>query len=126
MAFTKHYIDNVNKTGLHPKIGVLEALAAPTCKTCNNLADSVTTLVSSKQHYSAEVEIIRSAHRVTGEPGMVIEVLVDQPEISVLNQNGSTSRSVPSTINSGLVFFLDWTKAGWRVHEIKIDNSQAS
>ena len=40
-AFAEYYMELVNYTGLHPEVGVLEALAGEECKTCRNYENNV-------------------------------------------------------------------------------------
>lgn len=123
IAFAKYYLETVNKVGKEPKVGVLEPLALPSCKTCKaqqlTVADD---LKKSGRHVAGDQFTIVSAHRITGyQTEMVVNVICTQPKIEVVDASGAIVESYPAEDSrSGMVFNLRW-QDGWRAATIKID-----
>ncbi|GAB3580288.1 DUF6318 family protein [Calidifontibacter terrae] len=123
IAFAKYYLETVNKVGQSPKVGVLEALALPSCKTCANQQGSVKDWAANKERVSGPQFQVVSAHRVEGRAGTVVNVICKQPLTYIVSGDGASASPEPVAGPFGEVFDLAWTTAGWRVQTLKFDAS---
>lgn len=122
IAFAKHYIDQINETGKNPKVGVLEPLALPSCKTCANFASTVKSLETSGRKYKGNSFTAISSLFPKPTDRDIVEIIVDSPRLQVLNKKGIVYKVYPGDKRAGLVFYLGWFSK-WIVKEIKIDDS---
>lgn len=118
IAFAKHYLETVNKVGQQPKLGVLEHLALESCKTCVRQRKTVDTLLAKRAHYTGPQMVLKSASRVADPAAIVIEVRLDQPAISAVDETGAVIRSVAAKGLGSLAVTVSW-QSGWRVAEIQ-------
>ncbi|WP_052596042.1 DUF6318 family protein [Luteipulveratus mongoliensis] len=119
IAFTKHYINQVNHTRMAPKTGVIEPFGLPGCKSCTAFAGSIQYLKENGERYSAPLLLVSRATRITGESGMVIQVGFNATTVPVIGRDGTTSRTQRASADYVAVYFLRWAADGWRVKEIK-------
>lgn len=123
IAFAKYYLETVNQVGKEPKVGVLEPLALPSCKTCKLQQDTVKSDVQKQVHVTGDQFTVISAHRIPAAGSVTISVLCTQPEITAVDSAGTTVETEPArTTPFGMVFDLRW-ESGWRVYTLKIDES---
>ena len=121
IAFAKHYLKTVNKVGQEPKVGVLEPLALPSCKTCAAQQKTTADDVTKRHRTTGDQFKIISAHRVAAEGSVQINVLCTQPAITVIDEKGKAVETVdPRTKPFGMVFELSWVD-GWRAKTIRLD-----
>lgn len=122
VAFARHYVDMINETGMHPKVGVLEPLALSGCKTCSGLAQNVADLTKSGSTYSGpQLGHIKPVRMVAGPP-TVVGMTAEQLPLTI---SGPSPTSLPGDPHLGFVFTLEWTTGGWRVARIQADPSLA-
>lgn len=119
-AFAKYYIERVNETALHPKVGVLEPLALDTCKTCDNHEKTVRELVRDKQHFSKpEMSITSTSIVGDSEVATFVELHGHEPKVDIVDDTGQSVQSFPEVKDQGLSFNLKWTPNGWRVVKLE-------
>ena len=124
IAFARYYVQQINETGKHPKVGVLEPLALPTCKSCSAFADSVKQLEQKGNQYTTDTFVVQRSEPLAQDPS-VTELVCSQNQIHEVDQGGRVVNTTAAIKRFGLVFYLSWANS-WRVSEIQNDMSVAS
>jgi hypothetical protein len=120
-AFARHYLQQINATGLEPETGRLEPLARATCKSCANYAERAATLKARDQHYSGQIFDLGSSHVIPGvDPKVIrVRVKVTQRATKVVNRQGGVVKEIASQ-DGALRLDIAWTHEGWRVAKIYV------
>ncbi|REF29622.1 DUF6318 family protein [Calidifontibacter indicus] len=118
IAFAKYYLETVNKVGKEPKVGVLEPLALPSCKTCVRQRQTVSALVADKQRFSGDQFVVLDASKLPSEGDVIVSVTVDQPATDTVDAKGSVVEKGEPLGRAAAVLTLIWT-SGWRVAELQ-------
>lgn len=119
-AFVRYYMSALNKTGLHPKTGVLEPLALKSCKSCKNHQEVVQKLVARNYKFTKNQMAVKSVGLAgDSEVATFVEVHGYEPKVDIVDDAGHSVQSFPEVHDQGLVFELNWTPGGWRVATVK-------
>ncbi|UIJ33474.1 hypothetical protein [Allobranchiibius sp. GilTou73] len=113
-------MQQINETGKHPKVGVLEPLALPTCKSCANYVNSVNELKSTGSHFSDDAYIIKAATFPEAGNHDRVELACSTPAANQVSASGAVITSFPRVKRVAIVIFLRWSTF-WRVEEIQND-----
>lgn len=124
IAFAKYYVQQINETGKHPKVGVLEPLALSTCKSCAAFADSVKQLQRKGNRYTTDTFAVNHT-QIPGQDQSITELVCSQYEVKEVDRTGRVVNTTAAVRKFGLVFYLEWQRA-WRVSEIQNDMSLGS
>ena len=120
IAFATYYVQQINETGKHPKAGVLEPLALPTCKSCTNYSGTVRELVSGKTRYTGDsFQIVDTVFPEVANHD-VVEVTCEGLRLQEVDGQGRVVQTYPKDGRGGLVFYIAWSHS-WKVSEIKVD-----
>ncbi|XAS76358.1 hypothetical protein V3G39_17205 [Dermatophilaceae bacterium Sec6.4] len=120
IAFAKHYIDQINETGKNPQTGILEPLALPTCKTCNNYSETVASLQRSHTHYATDSFKILGIRFPQSPDETVVEIVCRGLRVKKLDSTGRTLETYPEVTRGGLAFYFSWNNH-WIISKIKFD-----
>ncbi|MDE9367248.1 hypothetical protein PZ938_16635 [Luteipulveratus sp. YIM 133132] len=122
IAFTQHYFGLVNRVRMQPKSGSFDGYGLPSCKSCAALNKSAHSLAENGQRLSSPLFGLTAVSRIAGETGMALRVNYDQPKVSVIEADGTSSRSEDAKAGASAVVFLQWSPAGWRISKIQTEN----
>ncbi|NYJ75178.1 hypothetical protein [Allobranchiibius huperziae] len=115
-------MQQINETGKHPKVGVLEPLALPTCKSCANYSMTVSLLVKGKTHYTGDSFKIRDAAFQSSDHSLV-QISGDVLKVIETDSTGRIRGGYPPASDVQFVVFLAPWSGLWRVSEIKVEQA---
>jgi len=112
-------VDIVNKTAVHPKVGLLEPLALASCKSCDNHEATVREMAEKKRHFSGPEVIVKAASVISSTPkSTLVEIRGREPQVDILDGDGHVVKSFPEVQDQGVVVEVKWAN-GWRVAALK-------
>lgn len=120
IAFAKYYLETVNKVGQAPKVGVLEPLALPSCKTCGNHQSTVESLVDENEKFSGPQAVVGEGMVLPIKDAMMVRVGLKPLATNIVDKEGNLVEKLPTDTTSAVVLGLKW-QSGWRVSEMKAE-----
>ncbi|MGW3960915.1 DUF6318 family protein [Amycolatopsis sp. NPDC005003] len=118
-SFATHWLDLADYGYRTLDAVPLRDLAAPTCRTCTQLAAQLDRDKAAGATYQGGRIHFRSAVPDGPAEKPTVTVLFDQDELKVLDRTGATTETVPAN-RTVFVFELDWTGTAWRTTAIKL------
>ena len=120
-AFALHYLEMVNYTGQHPEPGVLDPLAADSCKTCENYEANLASLLDSNAANDGDAASIGEAQAISQGDSYVVFVDLEQNAYQVKGQDGEILRTYDRI--SGVQFKFTLAGDPFQVQEIQVSTS---
>lgn len=120
-AFARHYLAQVNRAWTIPDPTLLDGLASPRCKSCQNFLATAKSLQEDSLRYSGQpLSLSPSILLPESTTDIVfVQFVYTQQAAKVLGESGQVTREVPR--ESALSQFeIQWQSGQWRIREIKV------
>ena len=120
-AFSRYFIEQVNRAWSTPNPTALDGLYGPTCTTCAAIRGSAASYESKGQRYRDTPLTGVSASSLTEASGATTQVRVTatQETSAVVDRDGKVVEAVPRT-PSTFVLSLTWVGGGWQVSLMQV------